>query len=180
MKKLYEKLSDIFYVTKSEIRLTATIFGIILIGYLITEFTPKYDVGERSFQHLLDSLKKAESLKSDTTEKEPIEVDSNGKIHSIASLEKVIGNSTENPDNNLGKFQSYSKKELPSHLIDLNSASINKLMKLPGVGEKTAELIIKYRKLDSFQKIEDIQNIKGIGPKKFEKMKPYITVKKKQ
>ena len=180
MKKLYEKLSDILYVTKSEIRLTATIFGIVLLGFLISEFTPKYDVGEQNFQQLLDSLKKIDSTKFDSLDFEPIEVDSNGKIHSIQSLEKEIGNTPENQDKNLGKYQTFTKKELPSQLIDINSASKRRLMELPGIGEKTADVIIQYRKMDTFRRIEDIQNVKGIGPKKFEKMKPFITVKKKQ
>jgi len=191
MKKIFEKLSDIFYVTKSEIRLTATIFGIVLIGYVVTELTPNYDVSKRSFQNLLDSLKNADSIQklnlsklatgqTDTLEIEPNEVDSNDKIHSISSFEKEIGNSLDNPDKNLGKFQTYPKKELPTHLVDLNTASMEKLKKLPGVGDKTAELIIQHRRIDLFRQIEDIQNVKGIGPKKFAKMKPYITVKKKQ
>lgn len=180
MKKLYEKLSDIFYVTKSEIRLTATIFGIVLLGYGISVFTSRYDVGERNFQNLLDSLKKAESMKLDSLITEPIEVDSNGNIHSIQSQESEIGNSTKNQDKNLGKYQTYNKKELPSHLVDINQASKSRLMELPGIGEKTADIIIQYRKIDTFRRIEDIQNVKGIGPKKFEKMKPFITVKKKQ
>lgn len=192
MKKLYEKLSDIFYVTKSEIRLTATIFGIVLLGYGISVLTSNYDVGEQNFQQLLDSLQHVDSLKKVTSirieseqsqegfEPNPIEVDSKGKIRSIQSLESEIGNSTENQDQNLGKYQTYNKKELPSHLVDINKASKRRLMELPGIGEKTAEIIIQYRKMDTFRRIEDIQNVKGIGPKKFEKMKPFITVKKKQ
>jgi len=180
MKKLYEKLSDIFYVTKSEIRLTATIFGIVLLGYGISVFTTRYDVGERNFQNLLDSLKKATSIKLDSLISEPILVDSNGNIYTIQSLENKIGNSIVNPEKNLGKYQTYNKKELPSHLVDINKASKSRLMELPGIGEKTAEIIIQYRKMDTFRRIEDIQNVKGIGPKKFEKMKPFITVKKLQ
>ena len=61
--------------------------------------------------------------------------------------------------------------------INLNKASKVQLMKLPGVGEKTAVNIIEYRKTKAFRKAEDIMNIRGIGAKKFEKMEPYIEVK---
>lgn len=61
--------------------------------------------------------------------------------------------------------------------ININSASKIELMKLPGVGEKTAIKIIEYREQNKFQIIEDIMNVKGIGIKKFEKLKDYIDVK---
>jgi competence protein ComEA len=50
-------------------------------------------------------------------------------------------------------------------------------MKLPGIGEKTAENIIEHRNSNPFSKPEDIMNVKGIGPKKFEKMKDMIEVR---
>jgi competence protein ComEA len=50
-------------------------------------------------------------------------------------------------------------------------------MNLPGVGEKTADMIIEYRNSSRFRKIEDIMNVKGIGPKKFENFKEYIEIK---
>jgi len=60
--------------------------------------------------------------------------------------------------------------------ININTASKLELKKLKGIGEKTAQKIIKYRKKSPFKTIEDIKKVKGIGPKKFEKMKKYITV----
>jgi competence ComEA-like helix-hairpin-helix protein len=72
---------------------------------------------------------------------------------------------------------SSSKKTPPASPIDINSASKTSLMQLPGVGEKTAQTIIEYRSHVPFRRAEDIMNVKGIGEKKFEKMKPYIIVK---
>ena len=63
--------------------------------------------------------------------------------------------------------------------INLNSASVDQLEKLPGVGPKMAELIVEYRqKNGGFKKIEDLMNVKGIGEKKFLKLKPLVTVAK--
>ena len=49
-------------------------------------------------------------------------------------------------------------------------------MTLKGIGEKTAEKIIEYRKEKPFEKIEDIQNVSGIGTSLYEKIKDSITI----
>lgn len=62
--------------------------------------------------------------------------------------------------------------------VNINTADIKELMKLPGVGEKTAEKIIDYRKKNGdFKKAEDIKKVKGIGDKTFQKMEKMIVVK---
>jgi|WetSurMetagenome_2_1015567.scaffolds.fasta_scaffold08139_6 comEA protein len=72
-----------------------------------------------------------------------------------------------------------SKKEekLKPKSININTATKEILISLPGVGESTAEKIIKYREThNGFKKIENIMKVKGIGKKKFDKMKDYIFV----
>ena len=52
-------------------------------------------------------------------------------------------------------------------------------MRLPGVGEATAEEIMNYRQEHGTMKsINDLMNVKGIGKKKFERMAPFLTVGK--
>lgn len=61
--------------------------------------------------------------------------------------------------------------------LNLNSATIDQLETLPGIGRKTAERIIEYRtKNGGFKRIEDLMNVKGIGEKSFLKLKPLIAV----
>lgn len=60
--------------------------------------------------------------------------------------------------------------------VNINIADKNTLMNLTGIGEKTAEKIIDYRKENKFKNIEDIKNVSGIGDKKYEKIKNNITV----
>jgi competence protein ComEA len=60
--------------------------------------------------------------------------------------------------------------------INLNTATIEQLETLPGIGRKTAERILEYRtKSGSFKRIEDLMNVKGIGEKSFLKLKPLVS-----
>jgi len=61
--------------------------------------------------------------------------------------------------------------------ININQSSIQELTKIPGIGPVTAQKIIDYRvKNGLFKEISEIKNIKGIGEKKFERIKDYLVV----
>lgn len=56
--------------------------------------------------------------------------------------------------------------------ISLNQANLQQLQTLNGVGEKKAQTIMEYRqKNGGFKSVDELMNIKGIGPKLFEKNK---------
>ncbi len=62
--------------------------------------------------------------------------------------------------------------------IDLNTATLSQLKGLPGIGPVIAERILELReKSGPFKRIEDLMNIRGIGEKKFLKLKDLITIK---
>lgn len=69
-----------------------------------------------------------------------------------------------------------SKLYLPhgQNLISLNHASLDDLMKLKGIGEKTAIKIDEYRQKTPFQTIEDLMNIQGIGEKTYLRLREYL------
>ena len=70
-------------------------------------------------------------------------------------------------------------KGTPSGRIDINKSSVQELLSLPGIGPSTAGRIVAYRTtIGPFERVEDIMNVQSIGKKKFEKIKPYLTISK--
>jgi len=66
---------------------------------------------------------------------------------------------------------------LTTELIDINTASLEELKTLPGIGNTNAQKIIEYREQNGpFINTEDIINISGIGPGIYERIKDLITV----
>ena len=66
-------------------------------------------------------------------------------------------------------------KKPPSHPIDINSASAKQLQEVPGIGPATAEKILQMRKsYGAFKSVDDLLSVRGIGPKRLEKMRKYL------
>jgi competence protein ComEA len=59
-------------------------------------------------------------------------------------------------------------------MVDIRTASKEDLMDLPGIGEKRATDILDYRKTHGFKSCYELLEIKGIGPKMIEKIKPNL------
>lgn len=79
-----------------------------------------------------------------------------------------------------GELININAKEIDktiTNLININTASVEKLMTLAGIGETKARGIISYRnEIEKFNVIEDIMNVSGISSALFEKIKNFITV----
>jgi competence protein ComEA len=62
-------------------------------------------------------------------------------------------------------------------LLDLNRASVEELDSLPGIGPVLAQRVVAYRKsVGKFQAVDELRDVKGIGVKKFNRIKPLVTV----
>ena len=62
--------------------------------------------------------------------------------------------------------------------VNINTAGLEKLMTLSGIGEAKAQSILQYReRVGPFQRIEELKNVSGIGDAMFERVKEQITVK---
>jgi competence ComEA-like helix-hairpin-helix protein len=71
----------------------------------------------------------------------------------------------------------YGKKSVKPISIELNSATIEELMQLKGIGEKLSERILKHReKLGGFYRIEQLGEVYGISPELVENLSPQILV----
>ena len=72
---------------------------------------------------------------------------------------------------------SSNDSNVDTSLININTALVAELIKLPGIGETKANNIITYRQENgNFKSIDDLKNVSGIGDATFEKLKDYITV----
>ena len=59
-----------------------------------------------------------------------------------------------------------------TEVVNLNSATAAQIAALPGIGPKTADLVVQYRQKNGpFKKIEEIMNVRGVGEKSFLKIK---------
>lgn len=84
---------------------------------------------------------------------------------------------SQNPRDSLSPGISSVTASAQNQLININSASLDELTKLPRIGPVTAQRIIEHRSRNGrFLKKEDIQNVKGIGEKTYENLRNLITV----
>lgn len=92
----------------------------------------------------------------------------------------------KNDNNTVGDYITVEKadntlslsREQGDTIVNINTATMEELVKLPGVGEAIANKIIAYRKENGkFKDPEDIKNVPGIGNSKYENIKNMIKVK---
>jgi competence protein ComEA len=96
------------------------------------------------------------------------------KIYVPNKNEKIEGNEyiTKDSGNNEGNSNSKEGKK-----VNINQAKQTELEELPGIGPSLASRIIEYREQNGkFEKIEDLQNVKGIGESKFSDIKDKVSI----
>lgn len=127
---------------------------------------------------VVDAIKKAggETKEADLSQVNLAYVLQDGqKIYIPNKNEKISAYTSENMGDNIEQNNTTTKKE--GAKVNINTAGVEELDQLPGIGPAIAQRIIDYRnEHGEFKKIEDIQEVKGIGDAKFSEIKDSITV----
>ena len=163
---MFKKLSVKTGFTDTEIKVLIFLLGLFLAGFIYVKFikwgysTPykEYDYSKEEKQLIKtwsdDSLDEAAfSANPDTVKKHVLEL-------------------SDKP------YDLKVKKDILDKSINLNTATKEDLMNIKGIGEKTAENIIDFRKKNGkFDSLNDMMKIKGIGTVKFQKFSRYLYLK---
>jgi competence ComEA-like helix-hairpin-helix protein len=71
------------------------------------------------------------------------------------------------------------KKKPPARPVNLNTATSEERQQVPGIGSATADKILQMRKsYGAFKRVDDLLAIRGLGPKRLDKLRKYLTVGK--
>jgi len=75
----------------------------------------------------------------------------------------------------MAQAKSKAKGDLTGQ-VNVNEATIDQLTLLPGVGLEKAKRIQEYVKAHPFKSVDEMVEVKGIGPKQMEKLRPFVSV----
>ena len=98
------------------------------------------------------------------------------KVQIEKQLEKALEEQDTEEGELAGEQLAQFLEELASNPININSASVNDLLQVPGFNLKIARSLIDYRKTSPFQRTEDLLKVSGIGNATYSRMRPYVTV----
>lgn len=95
-----------------------------------------------------------------------------------SQLEESAAKATDTMKSKTEKATAEATKAATVEKININEADLETLANLKGIGPVTAQNIIDYRKnVGSFEKLEDLMHVKGIGEKTLDAIKPFIKLK---
>ena len=163
---MLRNLSKKIGFTETEIKVLLFLAVCLLAGFAIkfikNESIPAYKKYDYSEQDSLFSYYTSQAEKHLETEKEKNRVDSKQEVLDF-------------------KPRNFEKKVTPEPLVEksinINTASKEMLLKLPGIGEKTAQNIIDLRaEKGKFKSLEELLDVKGIGTSKFNKIKKFLYI----
>jgi competence ComEA-like helix-hairpin-helix protein len=154
--------------TETEIYVVLFLAGMFMLGFVYVEFIKDETPTEnKNFDY-----SEEDSLFNYYSKLNPeYNVEDSSLISNLEIKKRVL---------ELSDSFAYVKKDLSSLVeksININTAGINEFIKLPGIGEKTAEKIIQLRnQKGKFRKLEELMEVRGIGEIKFNKIKMYLYI----
>ena len=143
---------------------------VYISGEISKEGVYEFEDGDR----LDDLIKKAGGLTENANAKDlnlAMKLEDEMKIY-IPSIYEISSDDTADTIPIITSDSKDSSKDK----ININKASKEELMTLPNIGDKRADSILEYRESNTFETIEDIKNVNGIGEKFYQSLKDLITV----
>ncbi len=160
MKRILGFLQQQLGVTKSEALLVSVVATVLVVGTIGSRILPTQTLHEHAnidaLGRIIDSIEKADAQKSrvDSVPEEP----------------------AQDTYTSRGAASHASKTNAPRRgSVNVNRASKTQLESIPGIGPAMAERIIEARARKQFTCVEDLLDVRGIGEKKLEKMRPFVT-----
>ncbi len=151
---MFRRVGDWLALTSTERKIILFLTGAVLVG-----------AGVRLYQETFPSLPHVNYAASDSA-------------FSALSAQEPGQSETDPPvtvDPNAE--ESTAEDDTATAKININIASRQELMTLPGIGEVMSERIIAYRTdIGRFQSIDDLKKVKGISKRKLEQLAPYIAI----
>jgi competence ComEA-like helix-hairpin-helix protein len=163
IRRTIDQISKKFGLTRQEF--SVVLFLLIFFFAGIAGYYLKYKTEYKEYKNY--NYEKQDSLYNSA-----YAADSNKNL-----MEKVVDSKQELLDFSKDDKTIEDNKVLLESSVNINTASINELVLLPGIGEKTAEKIINLRSLKGkFSKLEELLEVKGIGEAKLNKISKFITL----
>lgn len=165
MRRFINLLQTHLHVTRSEALFVSVLAGIVVTGSLGSRLIPLHASDalheHTSVDHLLSVL---DSLSAQD-------------VTSTASPGYApAGSSADSSAESSGRRSAKTKSSAPLRPVAVNTATATELERLPGIGPAMAQRIIERRRARRFTSAEDLLDVKGIGPKTLEKLRPFISV----
>ena len=162
---MIERISKKIGFTPTEIKVILFFVAVFIVGYFYSEFF-KNEIETEYVEYDYSQQDSLFNHYSNTEESDELTLKNNLEI----KCEVLELSSTD-----FSRFE-----ELPPLLeksININTAGIEELERLPGIGEKTARKIIALRNnRGAFGKLEELLDVKGIGEVKFNKIKKFLYI----